>query len=42
VLALTGGEWQRVLYLDDNHPTGSIQVGDHGAVPLDLAAILDG
>ncbi|GAB2445509.1 hypothetical protein GCM10027062_27760 [Nocardioides hungaricus] len=42
VLALVEGEWEALLALDDDHPTGSVAVGEHGTVELDLAAVLDG
>ena len=33
-------EWEILLDLDVDHPTGEVQVGDHGTVPLDLTAIM--
>lgn len=41
VLTLVDGEWEGLLALDDAHPSGSVTVGDHGTVDLDIAAILD-
>lgn len=41
VLELDEGDWREVLRLDDEHPTGSVSVGEYGVVDLDLAAILD-
>lgn len=32
--------WERSLVLDADHPTGSVDVGDHGTVELDLDALL--
>lgn len=33
-------EWEILLILDDDSPTGEVQVGEVGTVPLDLAAIM--
>lgn len=33
----TGDGWLPLLMLDVDHPTGSVQVGEHGTVELDLA-----
>lgn len=33
--------WDIALELDDDHPTGSVDVGDHGIVDLGLNALLD-
>ncbi len=35
-----GREWEILLTLDDDSPTGEVQVGEVGTVPLDLAAIM--
>ena len=35
-------EWTTLLVLDDEHPRGQVDLGEHGTVLLDLAAILDG
>lgn len=34
------GEWEPLLHLDDDHPTGTIAVADFGEVTLDLGRIL--
>lgn len=41
VLGLVDDEWETLLTLDDQHPTGSVAVGHHGSVNLDLGVILD-
>ncbi len=40
VYGSTGPAWQVLLELDDQHPTGEVAVAGHGAIPLDLAALL--
>lgn len=37
-----GDGWELVLRLDDDLPTGAVEVAGHGSVPLDLLALLDG
>ena len=34
------GRWEPLLHLDQLHPTGTVQVGEHGVVPLDLAQVI--
>lgn len=34
------GRWEPLLHLDQQHPTGSVQVGEHGVVSIDLAAVV--
>lgn len=41
VLELLDGEWQPLLLLDAQNPSGVVTVGGHGAVPVDLPALLD-
>jgi Uma2 family endonuclease len=40
VFANADGTWEPLLRLDADHPVGEVTVGEHGVVPLDLAAIL--
>jgi Uma2 family endonuclease len=40
VLSATDHGWDVVLDLDEAHPTGTVAVGDHGEVALDLDALL--
>lgn len=40
-LTLVDGSWQEVLSLDAEHPTGTVTVGDHGTVEVDLRQLLD-
>lgn len=42
VYELFDGCWEPLLRLDEHAPTGEVTVGEHGVVPLDLAAVLDG
>lgn len=42
VYANDDGAWQPILTLDQRGPTGTVEVGDHGAVEVDLAALLCG
>lgn len=42
VLELLDGAWEPVLRLDEIEPRGSVRVGEHGVVPLDLARLIDG
>ncbi|MCR1786039.1 Uma2 family endonuclease [Nocardioides carbamazepini] len=43
VLGNEDGEWSVVLlHLDEETPSGEVAVGEHGVVPLDLAAVLGG
>lgn len=41
VLRNDGGVWQIDLELDDERPVGTVVVGEHGSVVLDLPALLD-
>ncbi|WGX95556.1 Uma2 family endonuclease [Nocardioides sp. L-11A] len=34
------GRWELLATVDGAHPTADVPVGDHGTVPLDLAAVL--
>ncbi|MFB9314895.1 Uma2 family endonuclease [Nocardioides plantarum] len=40
VLGNTGHGWDTLLDLDDSTPRGSVAVGDHGVVAIDLATLL--
>lgn len=40
VLGNNGHGWDSLLELDDDQPTGSVAVGDHGVVDLDLDDLL--
>lgn len=40
VFAHTDTGWDPILRLDDTRPTGSVVVGDHGEVGIDLEALL--
>lgn len=40
VFANNGSGWDVLLELDETHPQGSVDVGDHGSVDLDLVRIL--
>ncbi len=42
VYANNGGGWDVLLGLDETHPQGTVDVGDHGPVELDLVSILAG
>lgn len=42
VLRAAEGEWTTGLVLDDERPTGTVEVGEHGTVEVDLVALLDG
>ncbi len=34
------GRWELLVTVDGARPTATVQVGDHGTVRLDLAAVL--
>ncbi|MFB9311608.1 Uma2 family endonuclease [Nocardioides plantarum] len=40
VFEAAGGDWERVLRLDEATPTGEVVVGAHGTVPLDLRDVV--
>ena len=42
LLRLVGGTWQTLAVFDDDHPQGSVAIGEFGSVDIDLPGLLDG
>lgn len=42
VLELRDGAWEPIHRFDEQHPSGQVVVREHGTVPVDLPALLDG